>query len=347
MADFKDFVKSQAKGFVDTAVNDLLGEVFQGSRDPKSGFNVENMKTSLGKSGFAKTDLFEVLITGPGDPNLSRDLSVRADTVDIPGRNLTLTEHKFNNTGPFNRIPTMQTYTDVTMTLILSEDMREKEFFEIWQNKIMDTGAFEVNERSAEFNPMTGEMQLDAQSALYNLNRSNARFMHNYFDKYVGRVEIRHYGSGGQLGAIHQLQEAYPVSIAPISLNWGEESVMRLAVSFAYRNYKVVFNKRNQPGMGSGFYFNLGKGGANFGVRLPGVGNVSYSKETGFVGNVQPAAKTIFKVLTPTPASERIGSNTIQGAEGIGSNGIPLNEFGSSIGGDVQPFNNDIIGGIV
>jgi len=341
MASFKDFAKSQAKGFVDTAVNNLLGEVF-GQTGPASGFNVQNMVSSLGKSGFAKTDHFEVFITGPGDSLDQRDLAIRADTVDIPGRNLTLTEHRFNNTGPFNRIPTMQTYSDVTMTFILSEDMREKDYFERWQNKIMDTGAYEASQTSTEINPITGEMQLDSQSALYRQNYTNARFMHQYFDKYIGRIEIRHYGAGGTLGAIHTLQEAYPVSIAPIGLNWGDESIARLSISFAYRNYKVIFNRKNQPGLGAGFFFNLGAGGSQFGITLPGVGNVSYTKETGFGGNIQPVSKTIFK-------SASAGQNTLRGFDGgvIGSNGLPLNEYGSSISGDIEPVNTNIIGGIV
>ena len=335
MSTFSRFVKDQASNFVDNGINNLFNDV-GGQRNAASGFNVQNMVSSLNKSGIAKSDHFEVMITGPvGGAEDSRDLTVRADTVDIPGRNFGVVDHKFTNVGPINRIPTMQTYTDVTVSFLLSEDIREKEYFEVWQDKIMDTGAFEVTGGREGNNLSVGDVN-------FNTEYSNTRFMHKYFDKYIGRVEIRQYGSGGNLASIHTLNEAYPIAVAPIGMNWGDDQPAKLAVTFAYRNYRVIFNKQNQPGLGNGFYFNLGAGGAKFGLKLPGIGNVSYTKETGYVGGIDTnAKKTIYKSLGVSEVSARnIDGTTIDGTDGNNT------KTSTSIGGDADPINTNIVGGI-
>ena len=290
MAKMSDFLKAQAGQFVDAGVNRLLGLAgLGGPSGPTDGFKINEFAANLDKSGVASLNKFEVFVLGGKSVGQQRELRYRAEAVDIPGRNFTLTEHKFTNIGPFNRIPTQQTYTDVTVSFLLSEDLREKDYFEAWQESIMNTGAYEnisqqqlmLAEQEAEF---TGFSESYVQSP----------FGYKYFDEYVGRVEIRTYGAAGDLRSIHTLNEAYPISIAPVSLSWGEEGVARLQVTFAYKNYKVVFNKADQPGMGFGFSFSLGKGGLKLGANLPGVGNISFAPGAGLGGNIRPLARTIF-----------------------------------------------------
>lgn len=335
MADFKEFVKSTAKNFVDRGLNNLLSDVF-GTAGPENGFNVNNLTTSLNKQGIAKTSDFEVWITS-GKPEEERELRVRAESVDIPGRNFIVADHKFTNIGPVNRIPTMQTYTDVTVSFILSEDMREKEYFEQWQEKIMNTGVYEQSAEQYNMGLMQADNgDLDFTQFSGNENYTNTQFMYKYFDTYIGTVDIRQYGAGGRLASIHTLQEAYPISIAPISMSWGEENVARLQVTFAYKNYKAVFNRASQPGLGAGFYFNIGKGGTNFGFKLPGQGgSVSYSKEVGYVGNFDTITKKMF----------RAAAGGVQNQQAMVTAGqpIPLNEYGSPFGGSATPPNNEIL----
>jgi len=67
-------------------------------------------------------------------------MTSRIDAVDIPGRFLTTADYKHKNYGPLIKMPYGQIYSDVNITIILSEDMREKKFFEEWQNAIQGTG---------------------------------------------------------------------------------------------------------------------------------------------------------------------------------------------------------------
>jgi len=220
-------------------------------------FNVNNLISSINKTGVAKTSHFEVQVTGAGDAGLENSMMARTDTIDLPGRSLMTAEHKFTNYGPLNKVPYGgQTYGDLTMSVILSEDMREKEYFEIWQNSIVNTGAFDLG--------------VFPQNAL-------SKFNTKYFDDYLGTVTIRQYGSAGELRSIYTLNETYPIIINPISMSWAEDAVAKLSVTMAYRNYQCVFQKQNQPGLGFGFSFSLGPNGISGSARIPGIGDIAGS----------------------------------------------------------------------
>jgi len=222
-------------------------------------FNVNNLVSSINKTGVAKTSHFEVQITGAGDTYLEEAMMSRIDTVDLPGRSLMTAEHKFSNYGPLNKVPYGgQTYGDATISIILSEDMREKEYFEVWQNKIVNTGAFEVGSTQRDF-----------------FNASQSKFNTQYFEDYIGTITIRQFGSAGELRSIHTLDEAYPIIINAMSMNWGQDEVAKLSVTFAYRNYRCLFQKQDQPGLGRGFSISIGPGGISGSVRLPGIGDIA------------------------------------------------------------------------
>jgi len=259
----KDIAKSAASRFVDKGLNKALNQVLGGgSTEAKEGFNVNRMASALNKSGVAMTSHFEAYVHCgleiPGQVGGERDLVMRIDSIDIPGRSFSPIDHRFTNIGPVNKLPGVQTYPDITATIICSEDLREKDFFEWWQENMQNTGAYE------EYIP-TGSY-------------GKSKFGHRYFDDYIGRVVVRQYGSQGELKSTHTLNEAYPLTISPISMNWSSEEPARLAVSFAYRNYQSVYYKKDQSSPGNSFTFGFGKGGLKIGASLPGVGNFSLGK---------------------------------------------------------------------
>jgi hypothetical protein len=245
-------------------------------------FNVNNLVSSVNKTGVAKTSHFEVQITA-GDGTTESGMMARTDTIDLPGRSLMTAEHKFTNYGPINKVAYGgQTYGDITMSIILSEDMREKEYFEIWQNSMVNTGAFD-----------TGVVPQNALS----------KFNTKYFDDYIGTVVIRQYGSAGELRSIYTLNEAYPLIINPISMSWADDAVAKMSVTMAYRNYQCVFNKQGQPGLGFGFSFSLGPRGIAASARIPGIGDIGGVFSGGFksvnaqIGNINNRVASIRKSI--------------------------------------------------
>lgn len=228
-------------------------------------FNVQNIVSSINKSGVASSSHFEVYLSGP-DKMGESDMRYRADTVNLPGRNLMTTEHKFTNYGPINKVPYGQLYVDSTITFLLSEDLREKDYFENWQNSMITTGAYEENLASY---------------------RPESKWNVKYFDNYIGTVTIRQYGIDGGLRTIHKLQEAYPILIGDVSMGWGNADPAKLTVTFAYKNYTYVTeDNSNQPGLGTGFSFNLGKVGLAGALKVPGFGNISSMEGLGTLANI-------------------------------------------------------------
>jgi len=299
-----DQLKRQAGAFVDRGLNSLLGSFFGTNGEAADGFSINKMMAELNKSGYASSSHFEVFVHG-GRNIGEQEMRFRVDSIDLPGRNFAPIDHKFTNIGPVNRIPGQQFYSDVTATILLSEDMREKEYFEWWQEKMVNTGAYE-GEQSAQYAAEDAAneaaktaaeenmVEFEPIPSKYNRSYSNSPFTHRYFDTYIGSVVIRQYGHKGELRSIHTLNEAYPIQMAPVSMNWGSEDPARLQVTFAYRNYKAVFNRQDQPGMGFGFSFGLGAGGLKFGARLPGIGNIGFAKGAGLSADLGGISKKIF-----------------------------------------------------
>lgn len=225
-------------------------------------FSANDITANFSKTGVAKSSHFDIYIHGNGDGEVERDMQYRADATELPGRSITTLEHSFNNYGPINKIAYGQAYADIAVSFVLSEDLREKEYFEIWQDQMVNTGAFNpsgvARERSA-------------------MNSYNVR----YFDNYSRTIVIRQYGAAGNLRSIHTLNEAYPIIINPIAMSWGEESIMRMNVTFAYRNYQCVFNKSDQPERGMGGSIRIDRDGISGSISIPGLGSIAGSFEKG------------------------------------------------------------------
>lgn len=249
-------------------------------------FNINEFSSELSKGGIAKTSHFEVYVTGPQDKKpkekgglinaikskiktfvkesllgiTDRGMTSRIDSVDIPGRFLTTADYKHKNYGPLIKIPYGQIYSDVNITIILSEDMKEKRYFEEWQNAIQGTGYDYTGSGLEKFNSY-------------------------YYDDYVGVVEIRQYGSSGTLQSIHKLNGAYPIGVGAVSMAWGTDDVAKLPVTFSYRNYRAEFVGASASGIGFGLSigpkglqaritsglgnFTINKGGTNAAIRTP------------------------------------------------------------------------------
>jgi hypothetical protein len=281
MPSLKDQLKNQAKAaageFISGKINQALG--LGGGKGEQSGFTVQNLVGTFNKSGVAKGSHFEVQLVLPAELSSmdTRELMYRADSVELPGRSLMTMEHRFGNYGPLNKIPYGQMYSESSISFILSEDMREKEFFEVWQNSIIQTGAFE---------------QRGTQSDFYGYSQS--QFNPRYFDDYAGSIIIRQYGSGGQLRSIHTLVECYPIIMSPITMSWSDDAIAKMNVQFSYRNYKAVFYRQDQAGLGSGFSFSIGKNGLAGSLRLPGIGTISGATGAGGLVNLDPLKKKLF-----------------------------------------------------
>lgn len=126
----------------------------------------------------------------------------------------------FHEYGMPYKMPTTVTNTDVTLSIILSEDLMEKIFFEDWVDNIVG------DYRKKDF---TGTNQ-----GKYDLN---------FYDDYVGTITINHYDETGKKRYECTLNECYPSSIGQIERSWENKNILKLQVGITYRSYSEKTNE--------------------------------------------------------------------------------------------------------
>lgn len=221
-------------------------------------FGINQFASEIGKSGVAKTSDFVVEITAPtrAFSSVAQSMMLRIEQVSIPSR--TLTTFQQNYYGPPRDIPYRYVSSPITLTILLSEDMREREFFMQWQDLFIGT------RRVAE---------TPSSDAIYDCG---------YFKDCVGTVKIKQYGtSPGFQGRSHgsslygdikdaaeafgfntsailnplgfnifgsasggkqeptelygiTLVEAFPITVNEIQMNWADDQIAKLQVEIRY-----------------------------------------------------------------------------------------------------------------
>jgi hypothetical protein len=163
--------------------------------------NINDFKASFTKD-VARTNRFDVEIPIPLTliPYLSsaKSLIYRCETAQFPGRTFATTEQK--TYGPIEKFPYLNTYNDLDLTFIVDDDMNQKVFFDAWMSYI---------------NP------------LYNNN-------YRYKGDYATTIIVNQYNVSGEKTYSINLNEAFPISMNQMDLNWGDDSYHKLSVTFAY-----------------------------------------------------------------------------------------------------------------
>jgi hypothetical protein len=235
-------------------------------------FNIAEFNAEISKSSIAHTSHFEGwIVGGPGTysksgkvpANILRRFGVEAgmrfriESLNMPGRQLVTLDQNYN--GPVRALPFRFTSQPVSLSIILSKDMREREAFMKWQDYFI------------------------GHSRTSNGTTFPGFFDTRYYQDGIGRIEIRQYSyplgdaEGNTTGAKFELQtyitlhEAFPISVNDIQMAWTDEGYAKLQVEIRYR-YATEINKNfgsqanyNQSRQGSAVtqYFadNPGAGG--------------------------------------------------------------------------------------
>jgi hypothetical protein len=189
---------------------------------------ISQLKAVIARNGVAKTNMFEAIITPPRlrfDQKITQEkttaihanpssyatsiLRFKAEATEFPGRNIKTSDYTIAN-QPVEQIGYGFTYAPWQCTISCSENLSEKVFFEQWQEAV--TNASE-----------TGE----------NL------FTSNYYDNYVGQVEIRQYSQIGTIVYACKLKNAYPVMINATNVAWADQNQeFKINVTMAYQSWK-------------------------------------------------------------------------------------------------------------
>lgn len=176
-----------------------------------------------------KTDLsrpcnYTVYITPQNPISLSdilvNNLVYKCEAAELPARTFGLIDQK--TYGPLQRFPAQNSYDNMNLTFICSDDMSERRIFDDWLDYI------------SKANPIT----LGDGVGLLLGDGIRGNFDFEYKDNYAATITINQQTVEHKSAYTFQLIEAFPISINHMPLSWQvANDYHRMVVTFAYRYY--------------------------------------------------------------------------------------------------------------
>lgn len=142
-------------------------------------------------------------------------LTLVCEQAELPGKTILTVEDKLY--GPVRKIGYGQMFIDTTMTFICTANgWEEKEFFDNWQNDIVDPEMFDAS----------------------------------YYEDYTTDIQLRTFTEKNTRSYGIQFMEAFPLNVGAINLGWSQNNeYARLSVTFAYRRWKQIKDERDAVGV--------------------------------------------------------------------------------------------------
>jgi hypothetical protein len=185
--------------------------------------NIDQLKSVASKGrGFASANQFLVQLPSLGKYD-TRDLNILCTNVNMPGRQIMTQERII---GPKARkMPTGFASDDVSMTFHVMNDYLIKEYFEEWQNEVINQNTFEIGYAN----------KFCKQVRIQQLKKGMA--FDFPIDKIFGLnidLDIRTRAS-----IVYEctLKDAFPTTMTAIDFNNEQDGLVRLAVQLSYTNW--------------------------------------------------------------------------------------------------------------
>ena len=178
-------------------------------------FSPDTLKALLNANGgIAYNDKYMVTLNKPpafelpGGQVMRQSLSMLCDTASLPTKSLATYEKTIY--GPVKAMPYRMTFTEASMSFIMTDGMNEKKYFDAWQNKIVDQ--------------KTGNL--------------------GFFDDYICDINIKKFGRTA--GDINEsptyeviLFDAWPSIVSEVQLSHsGGTEAMKLPVTFQFKKWE-------------------------------------------------------------------------------------------------------------
>ncbi len=173
-------------------------------------FNINEFRTHIASQNeFSLSNKFNVLINAPdflSDLGYMSQLTLACSIAELPGVDIAPTE--FRHYGFIQRTPYHLNFAPVTLTFLCTGKMNEKKFFDAWMS-----GMIPFNSGMAEY-PDAGGV-----------------------DRKFGEITINQYDNMGAKVYSVTLKDAMPVSMQNLSLDWSNESIHHLPITFVYKKW--------------------------------------------------------------------------------------------------------------
>ena len=168
--------------------------------------SISQLLTSF-KTELARPNHFDVFVPLPDGLKIygdfkSSELTLRCEATELPGRTLQTAPMKVY--GIEEKFPYLTSYTDITLTFIVTDTMVEKKIFESWINFIHPSSTFNFK----------------------------------YKNEYAKDIVITQYDLKKNPSYTIRLINAYPVATNQLDLNWSSDGYHKLTVSFVFDKWE-------------------------------------------------------------------------------------------------------------
>ena len=183
-------------------------------------FNVNEMLATINANGgLSKASKFIVRITPPTSllPNIDNDFVFFCDSATLPGLSYSSNEIKMAGYGNTEKRPYAPSFQDVNVTFYNDSDGKVMRFLHLWQQSI-----YNFNDKT---NPNATARGLINNTFAYPGGQNG----------YYGIVDIIHYSEDEKEILTYQLDEAYPIAIGDIQVDWNmNDQIVKIPVTFTY-----------------------------------------------------------------------------------------------------------------
>lgn len=150
------------------------------------------------------------------------DLHYMCEVAELPGRSFNVVQARYY--GPSQLFPTNTEYQPITLSFLCRADSRERRFFDDWMDIINPTDSF------------------------------NYAYPNEYWSQ-IDVFQYTEYADPSPLGPLSSIPlvgmtltphisyqwsliKAYPVAVSAQPVNWADQEVLRLSVTFTYKNWE-------------------------------------------------------------------------------------------------------------
>ena len=180
--------------------------------------NINDLATKIGKSGTMNPNRYAVNITPPIQANtftklLGDEISPRIQRISLPERALTTIQQRSSYRESINIPKGYGSFSDLSMSILLSSDMRERKLLMAWHDLIISP---------------------------------NKNFHPSYLDDIVGRITILTYGNGtidendASTAEQHTFYGCYPLTVGDVDLTYtSTDEAATIDTTFTYRYFTM------------------------------------------------------------------------------------------------------------
>ena len=160
---------------------------------------------------------------------INQTFSFRCEKAEFPGKTLA-TNDDIGGGGTTLKLPYDVTYGDIQLSIICSEDNKERILFDTWIDSIINPAGYDY-----ELKQIVNGFQTSVKNTL------NPGLVQYYEDYAKGiKLTVTQLNTKAEEILKFKMHDIYPIAVSPMNASWDEaNSYQRFSVTLNYRYYTI------------------------------------------------------------------------------------------------------------